>query len=360
MKVLFLSGHAHLALDPAARQASGGAELQVALLAKALAARGIESVLAAARTGQEDGRVLSGVRVRVAGPFHRGDPVGVAASFGPILRVLRDERPDWVVVYGWTAWLAVVCALRSAAGCRVAFVCALDAEIDGGFRRANPVRGFLLDAGIAAADVRFGITSHHVGVFARRGLPARLTRLLLAEREPGPPAAPVDLLWVARCNAIKQPGLFLDLAEELPTARCRMICSDQDHALFASISARARTLANVEFLDRVPYHTIQSHFDSARIFVNTSTWEGVPNTFIHSAQGGAAVLSLHADPDGMFRTFGCGASFGGDFPALVRRAKDLLGNPSELAGMRAGAAGFLSEWHDNARNVDAFVEGLKS
>ncbi len=49
MKFLFLSGHAHLALDPFAQQASGGAELQVALLSLELVSRGHDVIIFASR-----------------------------------------------------------------------------------------------------------------------------------------------------------------------------------------------------------------------------------------------------------------------------------------------------------------------
>ncbi len=59
-------------------------------------------------------------------------------------------------------------------------------------------------------------------------------------------------------------------------------------------------MPQVEFLEKVSYHDIQSHFDQAKIFVNTSSDEGVPNTFIHAGLGSTAIVSLKVDPDHMF------------------------------------------------------------
>jgi hypothetical protein len=55
MNFFFLSSHAHYALDRSATRVSGGAELQVALLAKELAIRGHEAVIVGGDTGQQDG-----------------------------------------------------------------------------------------------------------------------------------------------------------------------------------------------------------------------------------------------------------------------------------------------------------------
>ena len=361
MKFLFLSGHAHLALDPSSRRASGGAELQVALLAREVVARGHQAAILSADTGQRDGVVWEGITIRVGKRFDTG---GLADSLGAlpvIAHILGEERPDFVVVYGWTAWLYILCHLRSLCGFRLVFVCALDAEIDGGFRRDNPLRGFLFERGMRLADARFGITEHQARLFREKGMSCAVTRLLLQKPEFYQGAnKPVDLLWVARCNPVKRPHLFLDLAERLPRARCRMICSVQDESLWGEVDQRARTMANVEFIETAPYREIQSHFNAAAIFVNTSDREGVPNTFIHSGLGHAAIVALAVDPDGMFQHFGAGICAGGDFDRLVQQAERLLATPAELAAAQDECARFVHEWHDNAANLEAFLSALPS
>lgn len=359
MKFLFLSGHAHLALDPVSERASGGAELQVALLSLALVERGHEVVIIAADAGQGRGAIFQGVRVLPGGRFDTGRPVDTVRALPRVVRVLRKEKPDYVVVYGWTAWLYILHKLRALVPFRLAFVCALDAEIDGGFRRANPLRGWLFERGMRFSDCRFAITNHQVRLFRGKGMDCTLTRLLLPQTKFSRPANKrIDLLWVARCHPVKRPHLFLDLAERLPEARCRMICSIQDEPLWQSANARARLLQNVEFLETVPYREIQRHFDESNIFVNTSEDEGVPNTFIHSGLAYTAILSLAVDPDGMFQNFRVGLCAAGKFERLVGEAAEMLSKPEKLAGAQQESARFVREWHENEANVKAFLGGL--
>ena len=359
MKFLFLSGHAHLALDPSSQRASGGAELQVALLSRELVARGHEAVILAADTGQSDGIVWERVRIRTGGRFDTGRPAATLRALPRVFRVLRAERPDYVVVYGWTAWLYILCLLRALVPFRLVFVCALDAEIDGGFRRANPFRGFLFEQGMRHSDARFAITGHQARLFRERGMPCTVTRLLVSQTKPqAPPEKSVDLLWVARCHPVKRPHLFLDLAERLPKARCRMICSVQDLPLWKSVSNRASGMQNVEFLEAVPYREIQRHFNDANIFVNTSEHEGVPNTFIHSGLGRVAILSLSVDPDAIFHSFQAGVCVSGDFERLARETVGMLENRQRLVAAQDECARFVREWHSNAENVAAFLAGL--
>jgi glycosyltransferase involved in cell wall biosynthesis len=358
MKFLFLSGHAHLAFDPATRRASGGAELQVALLARELTAAGHQVVLLGADTGQADGGVSDGVIIRNGGRFDTGAPRDTLQAWPRVREILRQEKPDFVVIYGWTTWLYLLCHLRRALGFRLVFVCALDAEIDGDFRRQNPVRGFFFDRGMRLSDARLAITEHQAALFRAQGMPCSVTRLMLQRHEfyEGPKS--VDLLWVARCHPVKRPHLFLDLAERLPEATCRMICSLQDKALWEDVRRRAAGRPNVEFVDSVPYREIQDHFNAARIFVNTSSHEGVPNTFIHSGLGGTAILSLAIDPDGMFEHFQAGCFAGGDFERFAAEGKKLLENPAELTRAQQECARFVREWHDNQANLEAFLRGV--
>jgi hypothetical protein len=359
VKFLFLSGNAHLALDPLSQRASGGAELQVALLSRELVARAHQVVILAANSGQSDGIVHEGIRIRLGGRFDTGRPADTLRAFPKIIRVLMQEKPDYVVVYGWTAWLYVLCQLRMIIPFKLVFVCALDAEIDGGFRRANPLRGFLFERGMRLSDGRFAITEHQVSLFRGKGMPCAVTRLLLADwKLTASEAKSVDFLWVARCHAVKRPHLFLDLAERWPTVRCRMISSRQDGALWESVSTRAATLPNVEFLDTIPYSQIQAHFNVAEIFVNTSEHEGVPNTFIHSGLGKTAILSLIVNPDSMFDKFQAGFCAAGDFDKFSSEAVAMLSNRGRLLAAQDECERFVREWHDNAANVKAFVAGL--
>jgi hypothetical protein len=358
VKFLFLSGHAHLALDPSARYASGGAELQVALLSLELVSRGHDVVIVAAEIAQPN--VLKGVKILPGGRFDTGRALDTLRALPRIARALYSERPDYVVVYGWTAWLYVLQKLRSLVRFRLVFVCALDAEIDGGFRRAEPVRGWLFEHGMRLADCRFAITNHQARLFHQKGMACTVTRLLLPRMTDSskPEEKHIDLLWVARCHPVKRPHLFLDLAERLPQARCRMICSIQDDALWQSVSHRARQLANVEFLPGVPYGEIQGHFDQSEIFVNTSEHEGVPNTFIHSGLGCAAILSLVVDPDRMLENFRVGICAAGHFERLVEAAAEMLSQRDKLAAAQQESARWLREWHKNEGSVRAFLNGL--
>ena len=184
--------------------------------------------------------------------------------------------------------------------------------------------------------------------------------LLVPRGEPRVAEKTIDFLWVSRCHPIKRPHLFLDLAEALPEARFRMICPCEDRELWNSVAARTSKLPNLEFIEKVPYHEVQEQYDAAEIFVNTSTFEGFPNSFIQAGLGRTSLLSLCVDPDGMIGVFGSGVLAGESSVALLKSAKQMLSDKEQLAVMQNGSARMVAEWLDNPANVEKYLSGLRS
>ena len=360
MKILFLSSHAHYALDPKATRVSGGAELQVALLARELAKRGHEVVIVGGDTGQADHRVLDGVMNRKGGKFHTGGLIDTALALPRILKLLKEYRPKYVAVLGWTAWLYILALLRPLFGFKLVFICGLDTEIDGSFGLTHGWKGGLFEKGVQLADIRFAMSEHQQKLFRRLGLSCSFYRnLILPRLKPLNAKKEIDLLWVGRCQHIKHPHLFLDLVERSPGARCEMICPKEDVSLWNGVAARAMKLPQLRFHESVPYHQVQGHYDRARFLVSTSEAEGFPNVMIQAAQGAAGILSLDLDPDGLIETFNAGFCARGDFSVLVSRTAELLQDSIETERMGRGAAKMIDGWLDNERNTEAFLEGLK-
>jgi len=360
MKFFFLNSHAHRALDPEEKRVSGGAELQVALLAKELARRGHEVTIAGGDSGQPDHRTIEGVVLRKTGRFHTGRWIDTAMALPRIVFLLRSIKPDFVCVLGWTAWLELLRRMQRFLGYKLVYICGLDTEIDGSFGRANGWKGRLFERGVREADHRFAMSEYQSELFRLAGLSHALYRnLILPRKFPRTVAKSTDLLWVARCQPIKRPHAFLDLVEKLPQARCEMICPRENVDLWETVSARARKLPNIVFHESVPYAKIQHDYDRAKFLVNTSEAEGFPNSMIQAGQGGCGILSLDVDPDGLIGKFSAGFCAVGDFNVLLRESKRVLANPQALAICGAGTERMVREWLDNDLNTLAFLDYLQ-
>ena len=183
--------------------------------------------------------------------------------------------------------------------------------------------------------------------------------LILPRAFPNGGVKEVDFLWVSRCQPVKRPHLFLDLVEKVPEHTFEMICPREDVALWESVAERAAGLPNLRFIEKVPYHEIQARYDAARVFVNTSEWEGWPNSFIQAGLGRTALLSLDVNPDGIFERFGLGRYAAGSMDRLKDDARAMMADDAALDTMQEGCARFVAEMHDNAKETEAFLEGLR-
>jgi len=130
------------------------------------------------------------------------------------------------------------------------------------------------------------------------------------------------ILWVGKADRIKQPELLLQVATQCPDLFFTMVLNQSDPEIFIRISQSAPS--NIRILPSVPFAEIENLFAQAFAFVNTSKFEGFPNTFLQCGKFGVPVLSLHVDPDGFIEKYGCGFVAGGDVEQLIEGLKRLI------------------------------------
>jgi glycosyltransferase involved in cell wall biosynthesis len=101
------------------------------------------------------------------------------------------------------------------------------------------------------------------------------------------------VLWVGMLHENKRPELFLELAERLPHRRFVMIGGPRPgaQAFYERMRARAARVPNLELTGFLPLAQVESWFDRARVLVNTSLYEGMPNTFLQAWARGVPTLA---------------------------------------------------------------------
>jgi glycosyltransferase involved in cell wall biosynthesis len=119
-------------------------------------------------------------------------------------------------------------------------------------------------------------------------------------RVAAPAGKDIDVLWVSNLRALKRPELALELARELPDVQFTIAGGPMPggQTYFDDVAAAAARLRNVTMLGAVRYGDTGALFDRAKVFLNTSSIEGFPNTFLQAWIRGVPVVSFF-DPDGL-------------------------------------------------------------
>ena len=183
---------------------------------------------------------------------------------------------------------------------------------------------------------------------------------VLPIEKPDKAASPI-VLWAATVREPKQPELFLKLARQIPEANFQMIgggAPGEDARYFEQIKELASQVLNLEFVGFVPYHQINQFFARASIFVNTSSSEGFPNTFLQAWARYTPVVSLNADPDGVICHHKLGF-YSKSFEQMAKDIKLLLKDGKLRAEMGANGRRYVEEEHDVRKVVKQYTDLFK-
>ncbi len=132
-------------------------------------------------------------------------------------------------------------------------------------------------------------------------------------RSPGKVEKDIDVLWLSNLRSLKRPELVLEIARQLPQVKFTLAGGPlpglRGGIYYEDVCAAAARLPNVSMPGAVRYTDSGAWFDRARLFLNTSTIEGFPNTFLQAWLRGVPVVSFF-DPDGLIRRLQLGAVAG--------------------------------------------------
>jgi glycosyltransferase involved in cell wall biosynthesis len=334
----------------------GGAEVQQAVLARALVADGFRVSVLTADHGQPELVDCGGVQIHhVPHPGSRG--VSGLRFIHPhmtdVVAGLRRIDPD--IVYFRVAGFRAAAAAWYArsAGKPFVYACASDLELQRDAKEPATRRdAFLFRQALRAAD----------GVLVQNMRQLQLLKenfgkdgVVLANcyMEPGAGMGDASgpVLWVGAIRALKAPEVFVEIARQHPSRTFKMV-GGADHqdpggqAYFLRIKKLAGEVPNLEFVGHVPYREVGRQFDNASVLVNTSPAEGFPNTFLQAWIRGIPTLSF-VRPE----------------VVLGQTGTIVCANPADLAARLTELLGSADTWQATSRMCKAHfdeVHGVNS
>lgn len=335
--------------------ASGGAELQMAELGRTLAERGMRVChVLFEHEGLPTSRDGVDVVTQPADEFE-DNLVWYSRS---IVRALRAADAHVYVQRTAGFETGVVAAFARARGRR--FVFSSSSTTDMLPKPPLPTWASRLSfrTGLRLADeVVVQTAEQHVQASATLGRPPRLIRSFCRSGAPEDGSREA-FLWIGGLIDYKDPLAYVRLAEQVPEARFWMIGTSRGEAwqsLSDEVHEAARRLENFELLEPRSRARLTDLYRQAVAVVNTSHFEGFPNTFMEGWAAGAAALSLNVDPDGVIERHGLGVAAAGEEERLAEGARMLWSargdSPHALATRR-----YLAEHHDPRLVGDQWAE----
>ncbi len=166
------------------------------------------------------------------------------------------------------------------------------------------------------------------------------------------------VLWCGNSSINKRQEVFFEVAQMLPEISFVMAMGRVDESRYQHAVDKARTIPNLLFLGSVPSLEMEQWFLRVSLYVNTSIFEGFPNTYLQSWQAGVPIISLNVDPDKVLSNNALGVVLNNqttniqcdDYHALATHLattiSTLLNDPKEMCAMGQRAQIYVAENHD--------------
>ena len=141
--------------------------------------------------------------------------------------------------------------------------------------------------------------------------PSRVIRNFqpLRHELPGKEASGTRVLWVGNFKDVKRPELFVQMAQHFwnrDDVQFWMVGMPSTNRKFARLMLEIDKCSNLQYFGGLPLEKVNALMSQAEIVVNTSRYEGFPNTFIQAWSNGAVVVSLSVDIDDGLEAQGVG------------------------------------------------------
>jgi glycosyltransferase involved in cell wall biosynthesis len=347
---------------------SGGAEQQIYCLAQYLqstmdvhyltrADRGIES--------RDPGITISTIPHRKL--LRRILGLCYALDYARVWKAFQRIHPDLIYVQDANAYLWIAARYARSAPCRLVWHIASARDVQRFQMRSLRTIPFdyldkrLIEYGIRHADYIFGQAQYEEDLLRRNY--GRTCDLIVGNWHPEPATPctkgqPLKVLWVANIKPLKQPEVFIDLAERLAAvtgAEFLMVGRPGAMKYQRGLETRMRSVRGLTYLGAKSNEEVNRLLAEAHVFVNTSTYEGFPNTFVQAWLREVPVVSLQVDPDGLLARQGLGF-LSGRFDQLVQDTRNLLENAELRTRLGARARAYALEHHSLTKNLSRVAE----
>jgi glycosyltransferase involved in cell wall biosynthesis len=365
LKICIVNLNVYCLFDPKSSAPMGGAELDMYTLAKGLGGK-LDTTVVTGDWGQESIKKFGEIKVLRSVKLGGGNITRLFKSLLVFWKVLSYANADIYVTSGAGPEVGVISYFCRVKKKKFIYRTASDIDCNRHYARNNGIRGRLFEFGLTHADRVVTSVRKHQSLLMS-SYPNNLKQLAHINLGAFSPIKSSQkkrnyILWVARCERLKNPEAFLEIAERLPQYQLVMICSKQAHdeKLFNKVKEHAASLPNVEFINYVPYAKIQPFFDQAKVFVNTSDFEGFTFTLIQSGLGSTPVAYWKVNPDNVITHHGLGCFGNGNMSEFIVCIRELMASNKKWLECSKAIRKYVGENHNVSSLSSEWMRTLES
>lgn len=298
--------------------AKGGAELQAHTLADHLSRNTTHEIVYLARRAPSDTDDFNYKIVRFGGSV--AQRFGMAWDAASLNHALRNLRPDVIVQRVACAYTGVAAFYSLRSGAKMIWHVSSDRDVSTDPQLPVGPIGAPLDKqifryGVRRATAIIAQTCEQAEMLKTnylRPATAVVPNFGTPPNKDWVKSGTFKVVWIGNLKQLKQPELFIQLAAELTEydIEFRMIGRRDDSPWCRSLLERVSATKNIRYLGELELDEVDAQLAAAHLLVNTSLYEGLPNTFIQAWMREVPTLTLNVDPDGVMTGSGIGQRAG--------------------------------------------------
>jgi len=366
ISICFLGLDSYPVLNPLkGNEYFGGESVQQTLLAKAFNELGYDVNLVSLDYGQPDIETIDGIKVIKT--YHVNDGLPVLRFLHPrmtsIIKAMKIADADIYYQSCAGALTGIVARFCQKHNRKFIFRLAHDSDCIPGQQIIPNIRDRkLYEYGLKRADLIAAQGVKQVDLLEQnyhlKSTPVNMTVQMPESNDKT--IKDIDILWVNNFREFKRPELLAELARLLPDRKITMIGGPVpgNEALFEEVKSLANESDNLDFKGAISYHEVNGYFSRSRLFVNTSDWEGFPNSFLQAWARGVPVVSFF-DPDDLIKSKDLGA-VPTDINNMAEKVNELLSDDERLTDIAARSKAFVIESYSPVAMARYYEELLSS
>lgn len=172
---------------------------------------------------------------------------------------------------------------------------------------------------------------------------------------------PQFILWVGKSDErVKRPSLVFELARRLPEFQFVVIMNIVNINSYLKSMRLAQGTPNITLIEQVLFEAVERYFADARVYLNTSSFEGFPNTYLQATKYGVPTVAMTVDPDGILSHHSCGLVSGNDLDRCEENIKRLMKDDQLYAELSQNCLKYVCQYHDKKEVVQKYEWALET